>query len=180
MRKNIVIGIMMVFLYIGGLARAGSVDIYEDTTINNNIDEYSIVYIHNSARVEVINTSYVSFHLLDTSTAMVYGGNASYRAQNSSVLNLYGGDFFSSSVGYDDNLAKIYVYGQNFSYQPTVGNNGFLSGNWLNETEFNIYFRDLPQPFEQSLGTNIFLVPEPATATLLILGMILTRRRLKK
>jgi hypothetical protein len=179
MRSRIVIGIIGVILSCGGLTKAAYIDIYENTTINSDLD--AIVTVHWSAQITVLpGGSATVFYLSDTSSALVYGGQASYEAQDSSVLNLYGGTF--GSVRYTDSLAKIYVYGQNFDYNPSVDNNGWLSGNWLNEdeTEFNIYFRNLPQPFEQSLGTNIFLIPEPATMTLFILGMMFTIRRVKK
>jgi hypothetical protein len=176
---KIILSVLGLLLFYGGLTQAGYIDIYEDTIINNNLVADSIVRVHDSAHITVQATSYVTFGLLDSSIATVYGGNATYRAYNSSVLTLYGGDFAtrSPSVGYDGNLAKIYIYGKNFVYQP-AGYDGFLSGNWLdeNETAFNIYLRGLPQPFEQVLGTNIFLVPEPVSMSLLLLGIVAIRK----
>ena len=182
MRTKFIFSVLGLFLCFGGLAQAGYIDIYEDAIIDNNLVADSIVRVHNSAHITVQSTSYVSFHLLDSSIATVNGGNATYRAYDSSVLNLYGGDFTTRnpSVGYDGNSAKIYIYGQNFEYQP-AGYDGFLSGNWLdeNETTFTIYLRGLPQPFEQVLGTNIFLVPEPCTVGLFCFGFLVMRRTIK-
>jgi hypothetical protein len=91
---------------------------------------------------------------------------------------LYGGTF--GSVKYISNSAKIYVHGQNFQlpanpYYHSV----FLQGEWLNGTEFDIYFRGLPVPFENALGTNVFLVPEPCTISLVGFGIFLLNRKTK-
>jgi hypothetical protein len=161
-------------------ANAGYIDIYENAVINNNLPENSIVRVHGTAHITVQSTSYVTFQLYDSSIATVLGGNATYRANDSSILNLYGGDFAtrSPSIGYDGNLAKIYVYGENFSYQPSEYHDRMLYGNWLDEnnTPFAINFRGLPQLFEDALGTNIFLVPEPITASLMLLGILGIRK----
>ncbi|MCX5633072.1 MAG: hypothetical protein NTW93_05310 [Phycisphaerae bacterium] len=176
--RKILLCVLVVLLCFGGLAQAGYIDIYEDTTINSDLD--AIVRVHGSAQLTVLSGYVFSVQLLDSSTALVYGGNAGYRAMDYSVLKLYGGDFSSHnpSVGYDGNLAKIYVYGQNFEYQSSSGGDGWLSGNWLdeNETEFNIYLRGLPQPFEEVLGTNIFLVPEPTITAFLLIGILGIRK----
>jgi len=186
MRTKFIFSVLGLLLFYGGLTQAGYIDIYEDTIINNNLVADSIVRVHNSAHITVQSTSYEDFEMLDTSIATVYGGNASYKAYDSSVLSLYGGDFVTRnpSVGYDGDLAKIYVYGQNFQMEPhdppsCYHQYVFLNGNWLNGTEFEIYFRGLPQPFEQVLGTNIFLVPEPCTVGLFCFGFLVMRRTIK-
>ena len=184
MKKKIIVLMFGALLCGGSLAQAGYIDIYEDATINNSLVTDSIVRVHDSAHITVQATSYVTFGLLDSSIATVYGGNATYRAYDSSILNLYGGDFAtrSPSVGYDGNLAKIYVYGENFQMVPASDDNTsiFLNGNWLNNgPTFHIYFRSLPQPFEQVLGTNIFLVPEPCSVGLFSLGLLILRRVIK-
>ena len=174
--------ILLAVLFFSVCANAAYIDIYEDTVINNNLAEDSIVRVYNSAHIIVQSTDYVSFNLYGTSVATVYGGNASYKAYDSSVLNLYGGDFETRnpSVGYYDNLSKIYVYGENFQIHPASDDHTsvFLEGNWLgNGSTFNIYFRGLPQSFEQSLGANIFCVPEPMTISLILLGFFGVRKK---
>lgn len=179
-------GVLVLFAFLVLLVlmplcvQAGYIDIYEDTIINNNIATDSIIRVYNSAHVIVQSTSYVKFHLYDSSVVDVFGGNASYQAFNASVLNLYGGDFVTRSpgVGYYDDLAKIYVYGQNFAFYPPGAQTGFLTGNWLDEnaTSFRIYFRGMSVPFEQALGTNIFLVPEPMAITLILCGVFGVRK----
>jgi hypothetical protein len=82
-------------------------------------------------------------------------------------------------VGYYDDLAKIYIYGQNFAFYPPGAQTGFLTGNWLdeNETSFRIYLRGMLVPFEQALGINIFLVPEPTTFCLFGLTSLFLREK---
>ncbi|MBN1795679.1 MAG: hypothetical protein JW804_03315 [Sedimentisphaerales bacterium] len=170
-----VIIIVELLLFSGGMAQADYIDIYEDTVIDSDLD--AIVTVHNSAEITVLPGGAATvFYLIDTSSALVYGGHASYRSQSSSVLDLYGGTF--GSVGYDGSLAEIYVHGQNFQIIPASDNHTsvFLQGNWLNGTAFEIYFRDLPQPFEQALGTNIFLIPEPVTILLMLSGILGIRK----
>jgi len=180
MKKRLWKVIFAILFLLPVCSQAGYIDIYEDTTINNNLVADSIVRVHNSAHITVQSTSYVSFKMLETSIATVYGGNASYRAYDSGVLNLYGGDFVTRfpSIGYDGNLAKIYVYGENFQMVPASDDHTsvFLDGNWLDGTAFHIYFRLLPQPYEQALGENIFLVPEPATVFLVLIGIMSVRK----
>jgi hypothetical protein len=150
-------------------ANANYIDIYQNTTINSDLD--AIVTVHDSAQITVqSNGAAIVFFLTDTSSALVYGGHASYDAQDSSILNLHGGTF--GSVRYTDISAKIYVHGENFKIVPASDDHTtvFLQGNWLNGPSFDIYFRMLPQPFEQALGTNIFLVPEPTMLSFLFIG----------
>jgi hypothetical protein len=179
MKTKIIFTMLGVLLLAGGLAQAGYVDINENTTINDNIPTDSIVRVHNSVHVTVEATSYVTFQLLDTSVATVYGGNASYELYGSSILKLHGGDFATRSpdVWFGSNSVKIYIYGTNFAFQPAI-NDGFLSGNWLdqNAAPFNIYLRNLPVPFDQTLGTNIFLVPESITMILMLGGIFGIRK----
>lgn len=170
------LGSVFAILFLLSLrANAGYIDIYEDTIISTDLG--AIVTVHGSAQITVLPGGDASvFYLTDTSSAIVYGGSASYRAKDSSVLNLYGGTF--GSVGYDGSLAKIYVYGENFQIDPASDDHTtvFLKGNWLNGPSFDIYFRMLPQPFENAIGTNIFLIPEPITISLMLFGILGIRK----
>lgn len=165
---------LLTFLALPLCADATVIDIYQDTVVNGNIEYMSVVNVHNSAYVTVQSAGVAFFNLLDMSTTDVYGGMASYTAQDSSILNLYGGTY--GYVRYTNDLSKIYVYGKNFHIDPASDNHTsvFLVGNWLdeNETAFSIYFRGLPQPFEQALGINIFLIPEPISISLLLFGIL--------
>ena len=177
MKKGALKFVFAVLFLLPVCANAGYIDIYEDTVVNSDLN--AIVRVHGSAQITVLpGGSATVFFLLDTSSALVYGGHASYDAQDSSILNLYDGTF--GSVRYTDSLAKIYVYGENFQYPSNpYYQSVFLRGNWLNGPAFNIYFRGLPQPFGQALGTNIFLVPEPCTVGLLCFGFLVLRRSIK-
>jgi len=160
-------------------ANATYIDINENTTINSDLN--AIVRVHGSAQLTVLSGVLWSVHLLDSSAATVYGGIGCYTAEGANILKLYGGNFDNWYVTYSNSLAQIYVYGQNFQTVPASDDHTsvFLNGNWLNGTAFHIYFRELPQPFEQALGTNIFLVPEPCTVGLFGFGFLVMRRIIK-
>ena len=176
MRNKVVILMLGVLLSCGGLAQAGYVDIYEDTTINNDLVN-TTVRAHDSANLTLLSGNVTAIELLNMSIGNVYGGYViDYSMQDSSILNLYGGTF--GDIRYSGNLVTINIYGQNFQVIPASGDHTsvFLQGKWLDGSTFDIYFRMLPQPFEQALGTNIFLIPEPATVSFLLFGLFGIRK----
>ena len=168
--------VLFAFLFLlPACVRAGYIDIYTDTIIDSNLGVG--VYVYDSATLTMLSGSATAIQLLDTSICNVYGGAVvSYVLSDSSTLNLYGGVFngYNNYVTYFSSSAKIYVYGQNFQIKSVSENDTsvILSGNWLDGTSFKIYFRGLPQSFYDALGTNIFLVPEPATMLLMIVGAL--------
>jgi hypothetical protein len=164
----------------------GTVNIWDNANVIMTGGTAEYVYSYNTSTFRYQDGDVSEWiQVNDESTLIMSGGSvtASIGVLDSGVAYISGGNFngiYSGAVGCDSS-AKIYIYGQNFQMLPANDDHSsvFLKGNWLNGPSFDIYLRYLPQPYEQALGTNIFLVPEPATVSLLLFG-ILGARKLRR
>jgi len=190
----------VLFLCYGGLAQATNIDFNSVNPIGTiqNGQNYNYVTLHDSAIVTMTGGSVQAVWSYDSSTLQLQGGNVSvgiYVWNSSNLvmsggiaagLELHGGvahlsgGSITGSLGIFDSASMVYIDGKNFNSTP---NNGWIiTGNWNDDssTPFTIWYRAASAPMPGSPGSQIILIPEPATAFLLGLGIALARKRLAK
>jgi len=180
--------LVLLTLVAAGKVQATIVEFHDDWIIQEG-DEYEKVYVYDDATVGITggkvrdlyanDSSIVNIFAGDvtwlyssgSSTINIYGGeiDRALRIKDSGVANLFGGDGALEIAIFDSGILKIFGYG--FEWQP-IGEGsrtGLLSGDWLDGTPFSgMYLRNLPEPFP---GSQVVLIPEPATIFLLAVGL---------
>ena len=175
MRNKIVIVVMGVLLWCGGLAGA-DIDLHQDTTIDTGT--WSGIGVHDAAILTVNGGDITAISAFDNSTVNVTGGSigAIYLTDlESATINLYGGDITIGFLGLLNAPNAINIYGKDFVVRQS-GQNAYLSGKWANNSDFDFYFlrsNGLPDI------VSLHIVPEPLTLSLLALGgsLIFYKRR---
>lgn len=191
MYKMRVLIVLALILLSGGAAKATL--IYEDWLIHEG-DEYDIVSVLNDATLGMTGGKVEHLHTSDSSTLNLFDGMVSWLiASDTSTMYIYGGltehalilerestvNLFGGTIGEGVRIsgsARVNIYGYGFEFLAdggTGGISGLLSGYWLDHTPFTIRFKDLSKPFP---GTQIQLIPEPATLLLLSLGGLVVKK----
>jgi hypothetical protein len=140
-------------------------------------DEYGEVWVSNSAELNVIDGNIGRINCNNTSTTNIYGWSNSdpipssnslhIVANDYSVVNIFQGNTNGQLSAYSDSTVNI--YGSDFNF-----GNSYLTGTWVDGTDFSFYMRGYFQ-----LPNQIILheVPEPATLALFSIGALLIRRK---
>jgi len=148
----------------------------DSSAVNIRGGEVMYPHSHNSSTTTVSGGECYSIIAHDSSAVNLTGGDVTYLAAfNSSTVDLTGGTLTNLS-GYDSSV--INIYGSDFFVSNTGGNrgNGYITGNWLNGTPFNISIYNNPAYGDNTIS-HINLVPEPATLLLLGIGGFMLRRK---
>ena len=151
-----------------------ALELYEDGEIVEG-DDYAFVYVYSDSKADMLGGEVGWLRAHDNSTVSIYAGSiGNLTALQEATFNLYGGQIRQGFYGLHD-TAQLHVYGYDFS---TYIENGriFLAGKWQDESTFKLYFhRELELPDSVTLHE----IPEPATALLLLSGLLINtfRRR---
>ena len=175
MRNKIVIGVMGVLLYAGGLAKA-DIDLHQDTTIDGGTWPGN-TNVYDTAILTVNGGDIMSISAFDYSIVNVSGGSIGIiflTDLENATINLTGGDI-TGFHGRFNSPNAINIYGKDFVVWQN-GQDAYLSGKWANNSDFDFYFlrsNGLPDI------VSLHIVPEPLTLSLLALGssLILYKRR---
>jgi hypothetical protein len=121
------------------------------------------------------------------STFNVYGGIIAGHSEfgDSSIINIYSGNWLNYSYAVNNSSAQIHIFGKNLQYETVNGRGSFgqlsdggkITGLWIDETPFSI---DLMNNSGDSTFYNhvvLHEVPEPATLLLFGLGAVMLRRK---
>lgn len=185
--------LLLSMLAISGQVHATIVEFNQDGLIKKG-DEYDFVSVFDDATVGMTGGVVEHLHADDSSTFILFDGDIGWLvASDSSKMYVYGGSIehslivdrrstvslFGGTIGQNltiPNFGKVNIYGYGFEWKPSEssGRNGSLSGYWLGGTPFTISLRDLPEPFP---GSQIALIPEPATFLLVLLGGLILRKQ---
>jgi len=189
MYKMRVLSVLLIAVF-GGSNAKGTI-IYGDWLIHEG-DEYDIVSVVNNATVGMTGGEVGHLHTNDSSTLNLFGGMVSWLiASDTSTMNIYGAliehalivdrqstvNLFGGTICQGVTIPHsgiVNVYGYAFDFRPGNEGNGWLSGYWLDNTPFSIYFMDSADPFP---GSQIVLIPEPNTLVVLLLGGLMLRKR---
>lgn len=106
----------------------------------------------------------------DTSVLNVYGWQNGLGLSDSplivasghSVVNIFQGNARGQLNAYDNSI--VHIYGKNFNFQSN-----FLTGTWVNGTDFSLYMRG---QFELPSQIVFHEIPEPTSAAVMILGAL--------
>ena len=183
---------VIILTFISNLTAAVDWDITEGLETIITGDDYGNIAVYNDAELTVTGghashiSSYdssivniqdylsagLSIDLNGQSTINVYGGfinGIGIGSATSATLNLYGGNI--DYIGYPEtDTFTINIYGYDFNYSG-----GFLTGKWLDGTDFSILVRNSVYP-----NDNINLIPEPTTLAILGLGFLCFRTNRKR
>ncbi|MBW7991730.1 MAG: hypothetical protein FVQ84_17175 [Planctomycetes bacterium] len=138
------------------------------------------------------------WHSYGISQTYIWGGDVSHRlnSHESSVVNVTGG-YISSLVAFDSSVVAlsggiianlssydssiINIHGSNFFVSDTGGSqgDGYITGNWLDSTPFNISIFNDPV-FGEDTISHINLVPAPGALLLGSLGLTFSGWILKR
>ena len=194
----IVISMLGVLLFAGGLARATIENFYSDRNIANG-DSFDEIHIFDTppdqttvtmwgGSAKYIRAYNSSIFLLEggnvtqciaaynTSSVTIAGGTAnSVEFYNSSIANLSGGNI-TGSLGVFE-TASAHIYGKNFNLTPVGGGSSgwIIEGIWADNTPFSIYYRinaPVPPPGDPNSKVYLHTIPEPASLFLLLFGII--------
>jgi hypothetical protein len=151
------------------------VHVYDDATVGITGGRVLDLYANDSSTVNLFDGEVLWLYGSDSSRIYMYGGSIdrALTLTGSSVASLYGGMSDVEIRIFDSGIVRFYGYG--FEFEPTgaSGKSGMLSGYWLDGASFSgIYLRNLPEPFP---GTQVVLIPEPASFLLLSLGGLILR-----
>ena len=173
-------------------------DIYSDAVIQEG-DEYGYVRVFDTPPVQTtlnMTGGYVDWlNTYDSSVTNVYDGTLFIvQTYGTSIVNVFGGTISPLEV-YDSSTAHIHggvldyhlvvsetasahIYGSDFAFQPSGSGprDGWLSGYWEDNSPFNIWLRNLPEPFP-SAQLVLHEIPEPSILAFLSLGGLGLRRR---
>ena len=136
-------------------------------------DQYGIVNTYNNSTLDMTGGRVEYIFGYDSSIITLFGGEVDIlEGHNHSTFGLNGGSIGTISIL---DFSHFNIYGSDFVWQRAGGGavSGWLSGNWLDGSSFNIYFRDLPEEFP---GSHITLIPEPVSIAFLGLGFLAIRK----
>jgi hypothetical protein len=176
-----------------GGSLTGAFSIYDSSIINvyqggqfgySSFDE---LYLLNSATLNIQDGSVGALLLARNSSVVnLYSGDCrtGFELLNDSIMNIYGGSVGAFMVNNSiASTATLNIYGYGFVYNPQwfwFYIDDPANGWWISRlTGFDlngnpVAYEGIPDPYTNS---NINLIPEPATALLLGLGMIILRKR---
>ena len=191
MKTKIITIISAVMLLIVSQVQAIDVDFYHDAVIDAG-DAYGIVRVYDTppdnTTVDMFGGSVGSLRTYDSSTANIYGGEIlidpqSYNSStiniysgvvilesiivwDSSILNIYRGNFSCSNAPYFSESSTVNIYGYGFNYD------GFrLTGFLLDGSPF--IFNEL----SLDKYSHMNLIPEPSSILLLAIGIVLANAK---
>ncbi len=132
---------------------------------------YGEVGIYNDVRLDIFGGEMYYLFSFDTTLTNWYSGQMSYlRANNDSVVNIFGGNLLDFLYAGESSQINLYAY--DVTYNDVTH---FIEGNYYKD---NSHFS-----FEllhgQDTYSHIVVVPEPSTMFLLSLGYLLLRNRKK-
>jgi hypothetical protein len=169
-------------LCCGGLAKATDIDFYDSNIIQTG-DIYDTVNLYGSANVNMIGGVVTGrINAYNTSIMNISGGTMEgpdmtfINLHDFAVLNLSGGNFRTDDLATwiypSQSIVNIYGYGLSLSpyYSDKVA-----TGFWESGTPFKFILART-----ENAQINLHEIPEPTTAFLLGLGIILARKRLLK
>jgi hypothetical protein len=179
----LVMGVML-FMVVG-VAKATLTDIYDDMIISEGT--YGAVNVHDDAVVSVVGTdvSFTELWTLDTSVVNFENGSVgSLFATVNSRVNLYQGDIDTiKAYGVD----SVHIYGSQFSFveEEEIPSRGILTFFWENDVQESIYLRDCPPYYIGGSPTYtdavvLHEIPEPATISILLLGIVGIKKHFSK
>jgi hypothetical protein len=153
----------------------GTVNIWNTSLVTMNGGYVNILYGHNSGTLHFSDGEVSGVTGFDTFTTYMSGGTAmGLEFGGSSTLYLSGGSVTGYVAARDQ--AVVHIFGKDFDFTPTgVGQSGWLSGMWGDNSSFDIYLRQFTPPFPGS-GIVLHTVPEPCTLALCAFSFLLVRR----
>lgn len=172
--KAIILLSILIGISLSGVSNAAlDWDITEGEHSILDGDEYGIVNAFNETTLDMTGGRVEYIFGYDNSIINFFGGDVDIlEGHNHSTFALNGGLIDTISIL---DLSHFNIYGSDFVWQQAGGGavSGWLSGNWLDGSSFNIYFRDLPEEFP---GSHITLIPEPTSIAFLGLGFLVIRK----
>jgi hypothetical protein len=130
-------------------------------------DIYGEIWMYNDCTLDILGGDIYRLAVYDTTVTNWYGGEmVTLWAHDESIVNIYGGqlgDVWAAENSY------VYLY----AYDVTLDDVEYiLSGRYYSSNNF--FSIDV---HNQDIYSHIFVIPEPATFLLLILGGLLIKRR---
>ncbi len=174
MKVEAMLSILVSLILVGVSNGAMDWDIYSGSNQIQTSDEYGVVNTYNNSTLDMTGGRVEYIFGYDNSIINFFGGDVDIlEGHNHSTFALNGGLIDTISIL---DFSHFNIYGSDFVWQRAGGGavSGWLSGNWLDGSSFNIYFRDLPEEFP---GSHITLIPEPSSFLMILAGSVLLRSR---
>lgn len=177
-KQRIVILMVGILLFAGGLAKATIDNFYSDVTILNG-DVYDRINIYDTPPDQTIITmmggTVNTFSTYNSSSLIFSNGHIGYVSlYDSSAFHISGGNI--GYIAMYDLETTVHIFGYNFEYTPNTGDpSGRLTGFWADGSAFSIDFRRIPEHLPSSRVV-LHEIPEPCLFALFGFGMLIIKR----